>query len=38
MDNDFLYSVLIISSWVFLGGWVFLLLLASVAAFRGDLQ
>lgn len=33
MDFELLYSYLIFSTWLFLGGWVGLLVAASVAAF-----
>lgn len=36
MDFDLLYSFLIFATWLFLGGWVGLLVAASVAAFRAD--
>lgn len=36
MNFDLLYSYLIISTWLFIAGWVGLLLAASVAAFGRD--
>lgn len=36
MDFDLLYSSLIFATWLFLGGWVGLLVAASVAAFGRD--
>jgi len=36
MNFDQLYSYLIYSTWLFLGGWVALLLGASLAAFRRE--
>jgi len=36
MSLDVLYSYLIDSSWFFLGGWVVMLLVAYIAAFRRD--
>jgi len=36
MDFDLLYSSLIFAAWLFLGGWVGLLVAASVAAFGRD--
>jgi len=36
MNVDALYSYLISSSWVFLGGWALLIVSAAVFFFRGD--
>jgi len=36
MSSDFLYSCLMRSSWLFLGGWSLLLVAASFAAFHND--
>lgn len=36
VDFDRVYSCLIYAAWLFLGGWVSLLVVASVAAFRKD--
>jgi hypothetical protein len=37
MDADIVYSILISSTWCFLGGWVLLLSLTSAMVFRHDL-
>jgi hypothetical protein len=36
MNFDLLYSVLVFSTWLFLGSWVAILMAASVAAFGRD--
>ena len=38
MAADIVYSILIRCSWSFLGGWTFVLFLASAAAFREELS
>jgi hypothetical protein len=37
MSVELLYSYLIESSWIVLGGWTVLIVLASIVAFRRDL-
>jgi len=37
MDADIVYSILISSTWCFLGGWILLLSLTSAMVFRQDL-
>jgi hypothetical protein len=37
MDADIVYSILISSTWCFLGGWVLLLSFTSAMVFRCDL-
>lgn len=36
MNFELLNSVLMVCSWIFLGGWTVFLLLASLAVFRND--